>query len=124
MDDLRVFDPRKGRWQKATSLKEAGAYCSNFAGRRYFFRDEDGETRATSAGLAKVLAARLSGVALHSYDAGTRRLSGQLGCELPGLLGRAATACSGRLPTEGNGSYSYDDVPANVAHMIIAKVYG
>jgi hypothetical protein len=124
LSDLDVFSPADGRWKRATSLKEAGAYRSHFAGRRYFFRDEEGETRATPAGLAKVLAARRAGMALHSYDATRRLLSGQLGCELPGLLGRSATSCSGRLPVEERGQYSYRDVPADVARMIIAKVYG
>jgi hypothetical protein len=121
---LQVFSPADGKWRRATSLKEPGAYRSHFAGRRYFFRDEDGCARATSAGLAKALAARREGLALHSYDRATRRLSGQLGCELPGLLGRAATACSGRLPREEGGTYSYSDVPPDVAQIIMAKVYG
>lgn len=124
LKDLEFFHAAEGRWREATTLREVGAYRTKFAGTRYFFRDQEGETRAVSPGLAKVLAARAAGVSLHHYDASSGTLIGQLGCDLPGLLGRAAVACSGSLPRQDGPVLHFEDVPRDVAEKIIAKVYG
>lgn len=123
-DELERFDARKGRWNRAASPGEAGAYRTNFAGRRYFVRDEAGVSRAASHEVAKVFAARLEGLMLHDYDARTKRFVGVLGCDLPGLLSRAVTSCSGRLPVRDRGRVYHGEVPRDVAQQLLLKLYG
>lgn len=122
-DGLERFDPKKGRWSRAASQKEAGAYRTNFAGRRYFIRDEAGTCRATSHEVAKIFAARLEGTMLHTYDEKAGCLVGVLGCDLPGLLSRAITSCSGRLPKRDRGRVYYGEVSSGIALELLSKLY-
>jgi hypothetical protein len=123
-DGLERFDARKGRWSHVASQSEAGAYRTNFAGRRYFIRDEAGECRAASHEVAKIFAARLDAIMLHNYDEKTGCLVGVLGCDLPGLLSRAVTSCSGRLPERDRGRVYHGAVPPAVAQELLSKLYG
>ncbi len=123
-DGLERFDAKKGLWSSVSSLDAAGAYRTNFAGRRYFIRDESGTSWAASHEVAKIFAARLNGVILHNYDEKTKRLAGVLGCDLPGLLSRAVTSCSGRLPERDGGRVYHHEVPLGVAQQLLSKLYG
>ena len=123
-DGLERFDARKGRWQAVSSLGEAGAYRTNFAGRRYFIRDDAGTSRAASHEVAKIFAARLEGSKLHDYDAKTKSLVGVLGCDFPGLLSRAVTSCSGRLPERDRGRVYHREVPPEIARELLSNLYG
>lgn len=123
-DGLERFDAKKGQWGRASSQVEAGAYRTNFAGRRYFIRDETGTCRAASHEVAKIFAARLEGAMLHDYDEKARCLVGVLGCDLPGLLSRAITSCSGRLPERDRGRVYHREVPPAVAQEVLWKLYG
>lgn len=123
-DDLQRFDARKGRWEFTASTSEVGAYRTNFAGRRYFVRREDGSCRAASHSLAKIFAARTAGIALHGYDEARRRFFGVLGCDLPGLYSRALVSCSGQLPARDGRRFFHEDVPPAVAGQVLSKLYG
>jgi hypothetical protein len=123
-DGLECFDARRGRWLKAGNSNAEGAYRTNFAGRRYFVRDTSGTCRSASSPIARVFAARREGVRLHKYDPLKKQLMTSLGCDLPGLLSRAAVSCSGRLPSREQGKLVYSDVPAKLAQKILILMYG
>lgn len=123
-DGLERFDAKRGRWNRVTSISDAGAYRTNFAGRRYFIREDAGGSRAASHEVAKIYAARLEGVRLHDYDARTRRFVGSLGCDLPGLLSRALASCTGRLAERDRGRVYHREVPGDVAQQLLSKLYG
>lgn len=122
-DGLQRFEPREGRWKFTSESNAPGAYRVNFAGRRYFVRLANGESRATNHSLAKIFAARAEGVALHGYDPARQRLFGALGCDLPGLYSRAAVSCSGYLPLKEGQRFYHADVPPGVARRILSNLY-
>jgi hypothetical protein len=79
-----------------------------------------GLTRLANAQLAKHLAAFESGRPLVSYQADSKQLCVPLGADLPGLLGRAAVLCSGRLlsAVPSRRVLVYREVPEDVAAAI------
>ena len=76
-----------------------------------------GAARLATAQLSKHLAALDHGRPLIAYDQKQQHLLVPLGAELPGLLGRVAVLCTGRLPLTDikRRVVVYRDVPEDVA---------
>ena len=70
----------------------------------------------------KHLAALDAQASLVSYSVPERSLTVPLGCELPGILERAAVLCSGQPPIKVNGQRRYVDVPEDVARIIWTRL--
>ena len=91
--------------------------------RAYAFKGDTAESWSAPYQVIKLQAARYEGVHLHGYDAANRAFIATLGCDVPGLLGRALVACSGQLPTMGRGLLSYTGVPQAIADNILDTLY-
>jgi hypothetical protein len=72
--------------------------------------------------IVKHLAALDAQASLMSYSVAERSLAVPLGCELPGILERAAVLCSARPPIKLNGQRRYDGVTEDVARTIWARL--
>jgi hypothetical protein len=120
--DLEAFDLRSARWAPIPRIAEPGAYRAKLRGQSYLYVGQteflNDTGRLGDPRLTKHLAARDAGVSLISYADASRELSVPLGCELPGLLERVATLCSGRAPIKVNGQRKYRDVSRDVAEEI------
>lgn len=122
---VRQFHLESASWVPVLAATEPGAYRLERAFERtYVFRTpadvETGTSVLTTAQLGKHLAARRSGRALVAYSSQEQVLAVPLGADLPGLYGRAAVLCSGRLPVPDakRRMLTYHDVPKRVADML------
>jgi hypothetical protein len=81
---------------------------------------EAGTAALATVQLSKHLAAQHLGRALLAYSPDQQVLAVPLGADLPGLYGRAAVLCSGRLPTsdEKKRVLIYHDVPQRIADAL------
>lgn len=122
--NLQRFDLSRARWDDVEEVRGSGCYRWNDGFQAYAFVDTDNRARAGSYQVAKLLAARASGVRLHAYDAKAGTFHSSLGCEPPGLLSRALVACSGKLPTIGRGAIAYQGVTTDVAGIVLDALYG
>ncbi|MCV0381742.1 hypothetical protein [Nitratireductor sp.] len=122
--NLQAFDAKKARWIDASHLGGPGAYRWNDGVQMYAYRWPDGVARRGPYQIVKLLAAREQNVRLHEYDEGSRALKATLGCDVPGLLGRALVCCSGDLPAIRDGVLSYENVGPVVAADVINMMYG
>lgn len=123
LNDVERFDPPSGQWKAWSFASDPGAYRTAGFGRAYFVVDGKGSCFRTPYGLAKVFAANLEQLRLHAYDPSARTFIAALGCPPPGLLERALAACSGRTPISEQGKLKYDNVPEDVARMILERLY-
>jgi len=121
--ETQRYDAVRGRWRSTSNTTEPGAYRIAHAGTTYAFRGQDSRSLSGPHELVKLAAARAEGIHLHAYSEGNRVFSSRLGCEPPGLLGRALVACSGRLPEISNGESRFHDVPPAVAGAVLAYLY-
>ncbi len=121
--NLQRYDPLLARWRAVDRCLEPGAYRFDLYGRSYFFRDTNGEAIQGAQQIVKVLAARHTGVRLHNYDRKRNVFVSTLGAEPIGLLERALVACSGHLPRIDEGRSFYENVPANVADLVLKSLY-
>lgn len=122
-ENLQFFDLSVKKWVPVERTTNPGAYRISFAGQRYFYRTRSGELLESGYEVVKLLAARDEGVRLHGYDAGTRNFVCFLGCEPPGVLRRALTACSGLVPKTGGGKLFFSNVDHDVARLLMQKLY-
>ena len=120
---LQRFDAPTGRWKAATSLDGPAAFRFAYAGTVYCFVDERGRCFSGPHELVKTAAARLQGTRLHAYDPASRTFFSRLGCEPPGLLGRALVLSSGRLPTREAGCSKFANVALPVASLVLECLY-
>lgn len=119
---LRKYDVERGRWRLAETTSELGAYSFSYAGNGYAVRLAHGAFSGPPE-LVKIAAARIANVKLHAYHEKERVFVARLGCEPPGLLGRALVACSGRLPDIIDGTSRFKNVPPIVAQSILTALY-
>lgn len=127
--ELEFFDLASAQWAQIRSPGVIGAYriTSRF-GVQCFFRDEadlDGGTwRRMPPNLAKHAAAAAAGRSVVRYDKARGILAVPPGCEMPGLYGRSAVLCSGRLPEFDRETYAleYPGVDADTARLLVGKV--
>jgi hypothetical protein len=121
------FHLESASWVQRPFASEPGAYRLEQAfARTDVFRTssdvEAGTAARATVQLSKHLAARRIGRALLAYSPGQQVLAVPLGADLPGLYGRAAVLCGGRLPTpdESQRLLLYHDVPQRVADALTA----
>lgn len=123
------FDVNSARWLESESAEHPGLYrVTRSFNTSYFFRSFDDISRGTaakvSAELGKHLAANEFGNILAGYDPETETLSVPIGADLPGIYGRAAVMCGGRLPfpvTEASALH-YLKVDSATAAILIGKL--
>jgi hypothetical protein len=120
---LERFETGRGNWRRAGSLDSPGAYRTDFAGKRYFYRFANGELKESTHEIVKLIAAREANVRLHSYDARTETFEAVLGSAVPGLLGRALVACSGLVPVRHGARLIYRNIPKEVGGSVLHKLY-
>jgi hypothetical protein len=119
---LQVFDARKARWTATATASRPGAYRWNDAFQAYAYVASDGSARSGPYQAVKVLAAHDEGVNLWQYEDAQGIFRATLGCDPPGLLGRALVASSGYLPTIGRGTLSYSKINNIVASSVLAAL--
>ncbi|WP_432471796.1 hypothetical protein [Amphritea sp. HPY] len=120
--DIERFDPKTGRWSKHP-LKGVGGYRTSFAGRRYFYLNEHGESYEAGYEVVKLIAARDAGIRLHGYNKGTGNLECIIGCEPPDLYRRMLISCSGLVPERGEWKLTFSGVSEELAKALITKLY-
>ena len=121
-DDIEKFDPRTGRWRKSP-LTGKGAYRTFFAGRRYFYHDNQSNSYESDYEIVKILAAKDLGIRLHGFNKNYSSFECVIGCEPPGICRRALVSCSGMLPDLKDGKICYRDVPEDIAKILLYKLY-
>ncbi|MHA6332665.1 hypothetical protein ACXYL9_03190 [Qipengyuania sp. CAU 1752] len=121
--EIQRFDLDHGHWRTVEETRVPGAYRVTRAGNAYVFKDQSGNAFSAPQELAKLAAARALGVRLHTYDAEKREFTCLLGCEPPGLLGRALVACSGELPRVQSRTSTFARVPPSIAARVLAILY-
>lgn len=121
--DMHFYDLSAHAWRPVDGPSGAGAYRVRSNGAHYFFLDAQGQARRAPHELAKLLAARAAGKALHGYQPADGGFTSVLGCEPPGLLGRALVACSGTLPLHAPGRLHHANVPPVVAATVLEVLY-
>lgn len=126
---IKWFDIERSRWKAAKNAELPGAYrlISRFTTIDIFRTEGDIANRTAARGsvqLNKHLAARAAGRPLFTYDRSSSTASVPLGCDLPGLFGRAAVLCSGLLPEvqHARSLLSYRNVSATVAGVLSHKL--
>ncbi|WP_247221398.1 hypothetical protein [Shinella oryzae] len=120
---LQSFDVRNARWRDARLASHPGAYRWNEGYQQYAYVAPGGSAWAGPYQIVKVLAARDEGTALWQYDKLRRTFRATLGCDPPGLLGRALVASTGYLPSIEQGTVSYANITPNVASSVLAAIY-
>lgn len=100
---IQGFHLKSASWVSSAFADKPGAYrLDRGFGRIYVFRTpadvEAGTAAVATAQLVKHLAARHFGHPLLAYTPSRKLLVVPLGADLPGLYGRAAVLCDGRLP--------------------------
>jgi hypothetical protein len=122
------FDPCTARWETRESVQNAGGYRAVGNGRLCFAMTASdwsrGECRLSTVYAVKHMAAIIEDQRLVRYDPATCSLEVPLGAELPGLYGRAAVLCSGRVPEKVGGRSRYVGVPQDVAQALMARLGG
>lgn len=129
----RRWDHTVARWVPARDVSSPGAYQLHGMTMSYLLRApedvENGTVRRADARTVKHLAGLWAGTPLVGYEPDQRLLYVPRGADLPGLYGRAAVLCSGRLPRELKAEnlaevsgtttvLGYADVTPDVAHLI------
>ena len=120
---IRWFSPSEARWTAVDDLRLPGAYRMTTFATIDVLRTAD-DVRAGSMAMATVQLSKhaapfiLNRPPLLAYNPDHQQLWVPLGAELPGLYGRAAVLCSGRLPFKHERSMLYSDVPADVAEHL------
>jgi superfamily I DNA/RNA helicase len=119
------FHLESASWVQRPFAGEPGAYRLEqaLARKDVFLTPADveaGTAALATVQLSKHLAARRFGRALLAYSPDQQVLAVPLGADLPGLYGRAAVLCGGRLPTpdERRRLLLYHDVPQRVADAL------
>ncbi|MGE3254468.1 hypothetical protein [Pseudonocardia sp.] len=116
------FDLQSASWQAVLTAEAAGAYRlhAGFRSTHVFRSERDvdhGEAAIGTVHLVKHLEALRTGRPLIAHYPAKAYLAVPLGADLPGLYGRAAVLCSGRLPGQARKQKSriYHEVPAAFA---------
>ena len=102
-ESLEQFDLATARWTPAADMSQSGAYRikRGFERLNIFRSPQDCEADTVvfaSASVVKHLAANDAGTSLLQYNRRQDSVLVPLGCELPGMYGRAAVLASGFLP--------------------------
>ena len=123
-DSLARWDGRTATWEPAATVAAAGAYRLGGFSPLYGVRSKEdlaaGAIALTSPQLAKHVANLWTADPLAGYHAASSSVVVPLGCDLPGLYGRALALCSGLAPVALTSArmLKYPDVPASVAAQV------
>lgn len=121
---INKWDANGAQWTGATDGLSQGAFQNIGNGYVYTYNEtnvEPGEyTRSGTASTVKYFESQRASVPLIFYNEESRILCTRLGAELPGLIGRAVVALSGRVPLEDESDrlVKYHDVDINVANRV------
>ena len=125
---INKWNGSDAQWNQVEFGMDAGAYQHIGNGNVYTFHSErinpgDGTTSGTASSVKHMESLR-DGVPLIFYDESSQVLSTRLGAELPGLVSRAAVACSGRTPFEDEVErlVKYHDVDLETANKIFQQL--
>lgn len=121
--NLQSFNVKTARWENVNSTGRKGAYRWNDGRQTYAFVEDAGRSMAGQYQVVKLMAARAQQHQLHAYDATKRAFLATLGCDAPGLLGRALVACSGSLPEISDGLLKYSNVDPHTARQALDAMY-
>ncbi|WP_157520168.1 hypothetical protein [Nocardioides dokdonensis] len=126
-----LFSLRDASWQTVPGVGISGAYRVEQSFRRLsIWVDQQGAVDRTarigSVQLVKHLAGRAGGRPLVGYAPSSQALVVPIGADLPGLYGRVAALCSGRLPSVSTRSRSiaYLEVPRDIANGLNSLLAG
>jgi hypothetical protein len=123
-----AYDVSSARWLDISSKLEApGAYLESTGYRRqYSYRSIEDVAHHQAAVadpyLVKHLAMQLHGRSLVQFDDINATLSVPLGCDIPGLYGRAAVLEGGVLPSVESGRLIYEGISEYFAEQLINKL--
>jgi hypothetical protein len=123
-----IWDTNSASWRPIDSLVSPGAYRLKDFTSLYVIRSIDdierGQVAIGNAQLVKHIANLWADDPLAGYHTPSGSVVVPLGADLPGLYGRALSACSGRAPRElvDNRMLQYQSVPRKVADTIFAKL--
>lgn len=122
---IQRFHLPSSSWESTVLADEPGAYRFDhgFTKTDVFRSQADIEAGTAALGtvqLIKHLAARNTGRAMLAYHPERHFLAVPLGADLPGLYGRAAVLCSGRMPVADTRQrvLAYPSVPQTVADAL------
>ena len=127
-DSLAWWKTGASRWEPSPSIARAGAYRLGGFAPLYAVRSSTDLERGTIAiagpQLAKHIANLWAGDPLAGYHSASSSVVVPLGCDVPGLYGRALALGSGQLPFEVAGArmLQYRQVTADVAAHIHARL--
>lgn len=121
--NLQRFDVKQAKWDDVGLVSSEGAYRWNDGAQSYAYVAPSGQMSSGPYQVIKLLAARGNGFRLHNYDRAKEQFLSTLGCDPPGLLGRALVACSGTLPEMQRGVVAYTGVGKDVALGILSHLY-
>ncbi|NUR07691.1 MAG: hypothetical protein HOQ45_11870 [Nocardioidaceae bacterium] len=126
-----LFSLRDASWQTVPGVGISGAYRVEQSFRRLsIWVDQRGAVERTarigSVQLVKHLSGRAAGRPLVGYVPSSDALVVPIGADLPGLYGRVAALCSGRLPkvSTRTRSIAYLEVPRDVADGLNSLLAG
>jgi len=116
---VQSFDFDTGTWVEGLRSHTACEYTPRYGLPRYFVHVKRGKLLEISKRESLYAAAMLKGIELIDYEPPNRRLSVPLFAPLPDLYSRVACLCSGNLATIVNDRLIYDDVPLELAALIM-----
>jgi hypothetical protein len=125
--DLQKFNVEAGIWEKADQPGDAeGAFLAARHNRRYLVRTAK-DVELNQAALAdpyvsKHVAALQARRRLVDFDQASSQLRVPLGCDLPGLYGRAAVLEGGLLPIANRGILVYEAISEDFAEELLDKL--
>lgn len=125
--NLRKFNVREGRWESLQAPQEAeGAFLADSYKRQYLLRTSDdlnlGQAALADPYISKHMAALQANRRLVAFDKPARQLRVPLGCDLPGLFGRAAVLESGLLPETVGGFLVYQGISDDFAKELLDRL--
>ncbi|GFG95405.1 hypothetical protein [Mycobacterium timonense] len=131
-DSAERFDVSSASWVRTGDPYAAGAYRLRRGFETIYVFRTAGDVESSTAALAppylaKYLAANMAGATLVSYQNDTQTVLAPLGCDLPGLYGRAIAAMSGTLPKLNKLSFNnirrvglaYREVDREAADLLV-----
>lgn len=123
----KVFLSGDARWADASEAPNTVGTYANFGfSTNYYFRSErdlrEGTAATADVYFAKHLGTQAQGRVLATYSEKESEISVPLGCDLPGLYGRAAVLESGLLPSQRGDRLVYQGISEYFAEILFSKL--
>lgn len=116
---VRSFDFQTGTWLDGLRPRSACEYTPMYGHSKYFLHVKRGKLLTLSKRESLYAAAMLNGIQLVSYESARQRLSVPLFAPLPELYSRTACLCSGRLAQIADSRIVYDQIPDDLAAILM-----